>query len=410
MNSGGIAGGPPGTARDAAARRTIEAVVMNQPETAPASAAEGTRERQGVVLVRSVGASGRAGGHEAVTRTGVARRLAALKGFAFAGEHDPAQRYPGPVYLVPACTLVGVEAARALGIRGEDDLFGAVVPHAFVATKVITHPLVAEDAAAPAGWSSAFPERVRDAVLGGFSVFTAEDARRAGARLLERGPVRLKPVLAMGGRGQEVIETVGELEKALAAMPPDELASHGLVLEEDLTDVTTYSVGQVRVGALLASYWGTQRLTPDHSGAAVYGGSDLVIARGDFDALLALGPPPEARLAIAQARAYDAAAMACFPGLIASRRNYDVAQGTGPAGRRSGVLEQSWRIGGASGAEIAALEAFHADPGLAAVRASTFEAYGACEPPPHAAVYFRGTDEEVGMITKYALVEPHGHA
>jgi hypothetical protein len=135
-----------------------------------------------------------------------------------------------------------------------------------------------------------------------------------------------------------------------------------------------------------------------------------VIARGDFAALRALGPPPEARLAIVQARAYDEAATACFPGLLASRRNYDVAQGTGPAGRRSGVLEQSWRIGGASGAEIAALEAFQADPALQAVRASTVEVYGACEPPPKATVYFRGTDEDVGMITKYTLVEPHGHA
>jgi hypothetical protein len=388
----------------------IEGVVMSQPETAPANPADEARSSRGVVVVHSAGGSSRARGHEAVTRTGIARKLAALKGFAFAGEHDPSRRYPGPVYLVPACTLVGSETAQALGIRGEHDLFGAVVPHAFVATKVITHPLVAEGAAAPAGWSDAFPKRVRDAVLEGFSVFTAEDARRAAARLLERGPVRLKPVRAMGGRGQEVIETIGELEAAIAALPPEEFASHGLVLEEDLTDVTTYSVGQVRVGALLASYWGTQRLTTDHNGATVYGGSDLVIARGGFDDLLALGPPPEARLAIAQARAYDAAAMACFPGLLASRRNYDVAQGTGPAGRRSGVLEQSWRIGGASGAEIAAPEAFHADPTLAAVRASTVEVYGACEPPPHATVYFRGTDEEVGMITKYALVEPHGHA
>jgi hypothetical protein len=396
-----------GAARDAAVRRAIEAVVMNQPEAAPA---DGSRDRQGAVVVRSVGASGQAGGHEAVTRAGVARRLAALKGFTFMGEHDPSRRYPGPVYLVPACTLVGIEVAQALGIRGEHDLFGAVVPHAFVATKVITHPLVADSASAPAGWSSAFPERVRDAVLGGFSVFTAEDARRAAACLLERGPVRLKPVRAMGGRGQMVVTSLGELEAAVAAMAPEELANDGLVLEEDLTDVTTYSVGQVRVGALLASYWGTQRLTPDNSGAAVYGGSDLVIARGDFAALLALDPPPEARLAIAQARAYDAAATACFPGLLASRRNYDVAQGTGPAGRRSGVLEQSWRIGGASGAEIAALEAFHADPTLAAVRASTVEVYGASEPPPHATVYFRGMDEEVGMITKYTLVEPYGHA
>ena len=72
------------------------------------------------------------------------------------------------------------------------------------------------------------------------------------------------------------------------------------------------------------------------------------------------------------------------------------------------MLEQSWRIGGASGAEIAALEAFRASPELRVARASTVEVYGegATPPPPDAIVYFRGTDEQVGPITKYALVEP----
>ena len=193
---------------------------------------------------------------------------------------------------------------------------------------------------------------------------------------------------------------------------PAELARHGLVLEEDLAEVTTYSVGQVRAAGLVASYWGTQRLTPDNRGAAVYGGSDLVVARGGFDALLGSPTPEAARLAVAQARAYDAAAAACFPGLVVSRRNYDVAQGLDAAGRpRSGVLEQSWRVGGASGAEIAALEAFRPDPALRVVRASTREVYGdSAAPPPHAAVYYRGTDEQVGPLAKYALVEPRADA
>jgi hypothetical protein len=75
------------------------------------------------------------------------------------------------------------------------------------------------------------------------------------------------------------------------------------------------------------------------------------------------------------------------------------------------VLEQSWRIGGASGAEIAALEAFRADPGLRVVRASTVEAYGAgAVPPPGATVYFCGVDDDAGPITKYATVERHADA
>src|SRR3954463_7685949 len=100
-----------------------------------------------------------------------------------------------------------------------------------------------------------------------------------------------------------------------------------------------------------------------------------------------------------------------FPGMILSRRNYDVAQGyDGRRQLRSGVLEQSWRIGGASGAEIAALEAFRANPALEVVRASTMEIYGDRDPPPHATVYFRGVDEEVGPMTKYAMAEPHDDA
>ena len=52
-------------------------------------------------------------------------------------------------------------------------------------------------------------------------------------------------------------------------------------------------------------------------------------------------------------------------------------------------------------------EAFRADPNLRAVRASTIEIHGNSEPPPHATVYFRGIDEQVGPMTKYALVEPY---
>jgi hypothetical protein len=110
---------------------------------------------------------------------------------------------------------------------------------------------------------------------------------------------------------------------------------------------------------------------------------------------------------VKQACVYDSAALACFAPMFGSRRNYDVAQGVNGAGARcSGVLEQSWRIGGASGAEIAALEAFAADPGLSSVRASTVEVYGASDAPPaDAVIYFRDVDERVGPLTKYTTIE-----
>lgn len=370
----------------------------------------GKRRARGAVVVQAPDERSFGHRHEQVTRTGIARRLAALKRFDFAGEYDPSGHYPGPVYFVPSDTLVGVAEANALGISDEQDLFGGVVPCAFVATKAITHSLVAPDAAAPAGWSHEFGTRVRHAVHLGFSAFTREDALRAGVRLLEHGPGRIKPVRATGGRGQAVFRHLAELRAVLDEMDPAELSLHGLVLEENLTEVTTYSVGQVRVAELVATYYGTQRLTPDNSGAAVYGGSDLFVVRGDFDALLGRGILEEARTAVAQARIYDAAAIELYPGLFASRRNYDIAQGLDAENsRRSGVLEQSWRVGGASSAEIAALEAFRAQPALSAIRVSSFENYGESEPPPpHAVVYFRGMDERDGFLTKYALVESYG--
>jgi hypothetical protein len=351
--------------------------------------------------------------HERETRAAIAGRLAALKGYRFAGEYPPPPGHAGPVYLVPSDTLVGHASAEALSVRTEDDLFGAVVPHPFVATKAITHPLVAPDAVAPPGWSHGLATRLRESTLEGFATFSPADARRAGALLLEGGPVRVKPVRATGGRGQEVAAGLRALEAILDATDPADLARDGVVLERNLTEVTTHSVGQIRVAGMVASYWGTQRLTPDNDGQPVYGGSDLLVARGGFEALHALGLSDSARIAVARARRYDAAAQASFPSLLASRRNYDVAEGRDPLGRiRCGVLEQSWRLGGASGAEVAALEAFAADPALPAIRTFTLERYGgAAEPPPGGAtVYFHGTDEEVGPITKIAGVRRDGDA
>ena len=349
--------------------------------------------------------------HEASTRIEIAKKLAALKGYAFAGRFDRNTPYPGPVYHVPSATLVGTKAARDIGICGEHDLFGGVVPFGFVATKAITHPLVTPEADAPSGWSHAFPETVRHVVLSGYTAFTPQDALRAGGRLLESGNVRVKPVRAEGAHGQMVVSSTRELESAIAAIDGSEI-SHGVVLEEDLTDVTTCSVGRMVVGDLLATYVGTQRLTTDNRGEVTYGGSTLFVARGDFDELLASGHSAQTQLAVAQARAYDAAANVNFRELIASRRNYDVAQGFDAGGRRrSGVLEQSWRIGGATGAEIVALEALHADPALRAVEASCIEIFGeGVSPPDHAFVYFQGVDRTVGPLTKYAVVEKRHYA
>jgi hypothetical protein len=352
---------------------------------------------------------GNAGGHvarnhDAASRYAIAQRLAKVMGYAFSGEYEPAASYTPPVYFVPS-DAVPAAAARTLGIRAANDLYGGVVPHLFVGTKVITHPLHRHDARAPAGWSHEFADRVRDVVLRGYAAFSREDARAAAAEILTIGAVRIKCATGIGGSGQHIAANLEAVDAALAAIDERELTEHGVVVEENLSDVATYSVGQVAVRDVTMSYCGMQRVTRNNRGALVYGGSALSVVRGGFASLQALDLPDAARNAIVLAQRYDEAATRSFPGFFASRRNYDVAHGIDAGGRsREGVLEQSWRIGGASGAEIVALEAFRNDASRQQVRASSVELYGSVVAVPAGAfVYFHGDDARVGPLTKYAV-------
>jgi len=349
--------------------------------------------------------------HERVVHGELARRIAVLCGWDSAAPGAPAREGGPPRYIVPAATLDDPAEAARLGIRGETDLFGGVVPHPFVATKIITHDLVDDHAGAIAGWSGEFARRVAPVVLNGYSVFSRADARRAGERLLKDGEVRLKPACARGGRGQTVVRTAAELEHALAAMEESELAEGGLVLEENLEDVVTFSVGQLRLPGFVASYSGTQSLAPDNRGEMVYGGSELHVVAGDFERLLALELPPDVHRAVEHAWRYDQAASECYAGFFASRRNYDVVQGRDARGElRCGVLEQSWRIGGASGAEVAALEVLMQGD-VDAVSASVVERYGQdVSVPEGARVLFQDNDRAVGPVTKYTVVKAYGNA
>jgi hypothetical protein len=349
--------------------------------------------------------------HERAVHFQLGRRIAALLGAQFGGAYLDSARYETPVYLIPTDTLIGTQLAQRLGVRREEDLFGGVAPHAFVPTKAITHGLLDSHAFAPEGWSQAFSQRIKDSVLDGITAFSIGDAQRAGIRLLRKGPVRIKPVLATAGRGQTVVSNLDELTALLEQMDHRRIADCGLVLEENLEKVETFSVGQVRVGALTASYVGTQCLTPDNLGEMVYGGSELTVVRGDFEQLLKLELSDEWRLAVSKARVYDEAATACYPDLLASRRNYDIAAGYGRGkARRCGVLEQSWRIGGASAAEITALEAFHADATLHTIRVSTIELFGSNpQPPSDATEIYRGIDAEIGPISKYTRAQRYGN-
>ncbi|MCD5989452.1 DUF3182 family protein [Pseudomonas sp. CDFA 553] len=346
--------------------------------------------------------------HEVVVHQKLAEKIATLLGCEFLGLYDNAIHKGMNLYFIPSDTLIGKQQNIALNIQSFDDLFGGLIAEPFMATKAISHPLLDEATAQPPGWSRQIHEDAADSVLAGFTVFNEADALRAGERVLANGAARIKPVLATAGRGQIVVTDQGQLQAAIAEQAMEEVATWGLVIEEDLTDVITLSVGLVQVAGITASYHGTQCLTEDNKGETVYGGSTLWIVRGGYEALLALELDEPVRRAVTQAMHYENAALKHFPDFIASRRNYDIAQGTNAKGERcSGVLEQSWRIGGASPAEVEALLAFAADPALQRICASTHEIYGETTIPADASVLYEGDDPEVGFISKFTKVRPY---
>ncbi|NYD89037.1 DUF3182 family protein [Sphingomonas melonis] len=339
--------------------------------------------------------------HDRSSRDQLLTRMAAYLDVPRLPDH-PTQDLPRTdCLLVPGDTLIAAGLAWSAHGRA---ILGGIVPARFIGTKAITHPLIDENADRPPGWSTRMAELMGDAALRGFTAFTRADAGRAGRQLLADGPIRLKDVWGKAGLGQLVVQDEAELDAALDLEDWPALAGAGIVIEANLSDVVTYSIGSVRLGDESISYWGSQNLTHDHQGREVYGGSDLFVIRGDFPELTALDLCPSLSRAVRCATTFDRAAHLAYPDVRLTRRNYDVIEGLDHAGvRQIGVLEQSWRVGGASGAEIAAFEALRAEPDTPAVRCSTVEIYDIVTPPPGAVNYYQGIDPRVGAMTKYTV-------
>lgn len=169
--------------------------------------------------------------------------------------------------FVPADAIERSVADQA-GIARTEQILGGVVPAAFVATKAITHGLLHAHAVQPPSWSVAMRGVMGDAALNGYTAFhrADADAEAAGRLLLANGPVQIKDVCAKAGLGQTVVHDAAELAGVLAREEDADLAQCGIVLEENLTDVVTYSVGTVELGGSSISYWGSQNLTTTITG------------------------------------------------------------------------------------------------------------------------------------------------
>jgi hypothetical protein len=340
---------------------------------------------------------------DAACLTHTAERIARLLQYDYGRARSPVPDARQHVYFVPDHTLTAVEAER-LGVRSERDLFGGVVPHAFVATRAATHAPVSADAEVPQSWSYALARILTGCVLRGYSAFSREDARMAARRLLRSGPVRLN--CGETEASCDMLCDMDEFDEALGGIAVIEIATQGVVVEQALSDQTTYVVGRARVGNESVSIVGTRRAARIESGRATHAGSDLAVVPGDFTALECVGLSAEAREAVIKAARYDEAISHAYRSSFASRRSYDVVLGHDRHGTpRMGVRGPSWRVAAESPAEIAALAAFRDVPGLRCLRAATCEAVGRVDVPPDAMVYYRSSDADDVVLTKYCTID-----
>lgn len=341
-------------------------------------------------------------GHELATLEWIGREVAGLLALDYAGlSAAEAAASPRRRLHVPDATLTRAQA-DALGIDGTHDLLGGIVPYAVVATKAISHPLVRADAAAAEGWCHTLGERLAEVTLPGYTAFARADAMEAFQRLHPLGPVRLKVSQGVGGLGQWIARDADTLASQLAALDDVVLAESGVVLETHLHDARTFSVGALVLDGEGIAYHGVQSSVLDLHGREVYGGSQLWVMRGDLRDLLQAPLPPGRHEMVARACQYDRQIAASYPTMRLSRRNYDLIEGSLPSGARlCGVLEQSWRIGGATPAELAALAYLRANPQAAAVRAGTGEIYDAQPLPPGAEVFYLAGPGASGPACKF---------
>ena len=358
---------------------------------------------RGAVFIYWAKLGGRLHEHQKAMLCDDAKSIARLLNYEFGGEYRSEVRSAGRHFIVPDDTLL-CDEAKALGILEDGDFFGGVVPYPFVKTKSISHRLLDETSERPKGWSYGFADRVERTVLPGYTVFNVRDAERAVTQMLKSGPVRIKSPLGASGKGQHLVRATCQCRPILERISEETLRSCGVVLEANLDRVSTVSIGHIKIRHFVAAYYGIQRMTKDNQGEPVYGGSDLVIMPGGWEAFEQIHLEPHLRLAVEQAKTYDHS-MAEYAGFIASRRNYDVAQGFDSTGEwRSGVLESSWRIGGASPAELMGVKLLMLNPRQTSVRVTHVEEYGSNqEPPAGAVICFHGNDAEAGPVLRYTI-------
>ena len=201
-----------------------------------------------------------------------------------------------------------------------------------------------------------FTKSIGEATLPGFTAFTPHDAAEAFKKMRDEGlSVRFKDPSSTGGLGQQLVRNQNELAEALTAHE-SKFANVGAVLEVDLENVETVTVGYVDLDGKTYTWYGKPH-DVEFNDMLRFGGNELTVVKGGFDVLRRQCKDPSDLLAVVQTEhVFDAYSNL---GTIITRGTFDVVRGNALDGTyMSGVADPSFRPSASSAAEIRAIEAF----------------------------------------------------
>lgn len=275
------------------------------------------------------------------------------------------------VYVVPAVTLER-DRAEYLGIYSPEDFYGGSVGHVQQAGKSVLHRTMSSNI--PGFYSGDFVGKVDEFVLPGVTGFSREDLIAGYMKFMNKDcDMRLKLPGESDGNGQYVARSKIELMDLLCMHEDGCINEHGLVLEANVNEPRTLSVGYAQIGRDMFSFLVNQKEDKVNEGGherSRYRGAQVRVVRGELGELQKLKKldrrEKEAiRTSLGFSRIYKEEM-----GVVASRLSFDHISGFDSNGNEiGGITDITARLGGTCPAVMLAAGRFKGEPDLAVVDA-----------------------------------------
>ena len=282
----------------------------------------------------------------------VAKYIANYFGVDYVDEKEEIDKNNMNVYYVPPVTQVrGLSHLK--GINDKNDFYGLLIDKIGHVHKAILHKTNTVNT--PDFYSVNFSKIVEDLVLPGVTVFSKEGIEKAYKEIgyVSRA-VRIKIPNESDGRDQFTVENQTELRTVINKLQEEKISTEGLVLEVNLYDQNTISVGYCDLQGERYSFLALQKndVAPE-DGRDRYMGAKIRVVRGNISNLSAIANNRNEEIAIIKSQKFDQFYSYFNPSI--SRISYDCLFGkTSKEDSLSGITDITGRLGGTCPALIMA--------------------------------------------------------